>query len=165
MTDTTKETAYRRIPSLDAFLAEPGVASLVDRFGREAVTASARDTLGAVRAAIAAAAGSGGKESAPGADAPDVSTPALFDRLRTRLERKFAPSLAPAINATGVIMHSGLGRAVLPAAALEALSAVASGYSTLALDLGSGKRVSRDRHVEALLRELTGAEAATVANN
>jgi L-seryl-tRNA(Ser) seleniumtransferase len=62
-------------------------------------------------------------------------------------------------------MHSGLGRAVLSADAGEALRDIAAGYSTLALDLESGRRVPRDRHVEGLLRELTGAEAATVANN
>ncbi|MGZ5470010.1 MAG: L-seryl-tRNA(Sec) selenium transferase, partial [Candidatus Aminicenantales bacterium] len=160
----TKTTAYRNIPSLDAFLSEPGVGPLVDRFGREAVTASARDALGDVRAAIAAAPVPA-TDGTAAPDAPDVSAPALIDRLRSRLERKFAPSLAPAVNATGVIMHSGLGRAVLPAAAIDSLNAVASGYSTLALDLESGQRVSRDRHVESLLRELTGAEAATVANN
>ncbi|MGB8958963.1 MAG: L-seryl-tRNA(Sec) selenium transferase, partial [Candidatus Aminicenantales bacterium] len=167
MTDTTKTAAYRLIPSLDSFLSEPGVDPLVDRFGREAVKASARDGLDDIRAAIAAATASGGPrpEGAGGPHAPDVSVPALIDRLRLRLEKKFAPSLAPAVNATGVIMHSGLGRAVLSAAAGASLAAVASGYSTLALDLESGQRVSRDRHVEALLCELTGAEAATVANN
>jgi L-seryl-tRNA(Ser) seleniumtransferase len=166
MTDTTKATAFRRIPSLDALLAEPAVGPLIDRFGREAVVTAARSALDDVRAAIAS--------SQPGADevhapslspAPDLSAPALVNRLGERLERRFAPSLAPAVNATGVIMHSGLGRAVLPAAAGEALAAVASGYSTLALDLGSGKRAPRDRHVEGLLCELTGAEAAAVANN
>ncbi len=164
MTDMTKTTAYRSIPSLDAFLSEPGVGPLVDRFGREAVTASARDALDDVRAAIAASPGPATDVTAA-PEAPDVSAPALIDRLRARLESKFAPSLAPAVNATGVIMHSGLGRAVLPAAAIDSLNAVASGYSTLALALESGQRVSRDRHVESLLRELTGAEAATVANN
>jgi L-seryl-tRNA(Ser) seleniumtransferase len=62
-------------------------------------------------------------------------------------------------------MHSGLGRAVLSEAARAALASVSAGYSALAVDAESGKRVSRDRHVEGLLRELTGAEAATVANN
>jgi L-seryl-tRNA(Ser) seleniumtransferase len=165
MSDTTIKTAYRHIPSLDAFLSEPGVAPLIDRFGREAVTASARDALDDVRASIAAAASAPAPAGSAAPGAPDVSAPALVDRLRSRLERRFAPSLAPAVNATGVIMHSGLGRAVLSAAAVDALAAVSSGYSTLALDLESGKRVSRDRHVEALLRDLTGAEAATVANN
>ena len=153
MSDPTRSASYRDIPSLDALLAEPGLAPLIERHGREAVAASARGALAEIRAAIGAA------------SKPDTSTTALVERIRVRVESRFAPSLAPAVNATGVIMHSGLGRAVLAEAAREALAAVASGYSTLALDLGSGKRVPRDRHVEKLLCELTGAEAATVANN
>lgn len=101
--------------------------------------------------------------SAP--SALDVSPAALITAIRERLARKFSPSLGPAVNATGIIMHSGLGRAVLSEAAAEALAAVSRGYSTLALDLDTGRRTSRDRHVEGLLRELTGAEAATIANN
>jgi len=162
MTETTRETAFRKIPSLDAFLADASVTPLVDRFGREAVISSARAALDDLRAEIAAAAS--GQRGAP-APEPEVTTEALAARLRSRLEKKFAPSLAPAVNATGVIMHSGLGRAVLSPDAGDALAAVASGYSTLALDLEAGKRVPRDRHVEGLLCELTGAEAATVANN
>jgi L-seryl-tRNA(Ser) seleniumtransferase len=163
MTDTTKTTPYRRIPSLDTLLAHEAVRPLIDRFGREAVVSSARVALDDVRAAMATA-GPGPDGGAPASE-PDLSPAALAARLRSRLERRFAPSLAPAVNATGVIMHSGLGRAVLSTAAGESLAAVASGYSTLALDLEAGKRVPRDRHVEGLLRELTGAEAATVANN
>jgi L-seryl-tRNA(Ser) seleniumtransferase len=154
MTDATRSAAYRRIPSLDAFLADPAIAPLLARFGREAALVSARAALDDVRAEIAA-----------GGPGPDVTMAGLAARLRARLEKKFALALAPAVNATGVIMHSGLGRAVLSEAAREALADVAAGYSTLALDLDAGKRAPRDRHVEALLRELTGAEAATVANN
>ncbi len=154
MSDTTKTADYRRIPSLDALITEPDLGPLIDRFGREAVMSSARAALDGVRTEIGA--------SGP---APDLSTAGLIARLRSGLEKKFAPSLAPAVNATGVIMHSGLGRAVLSADAGEALRNVAAGYSTLALDFEAGKRVPRDRHVEGLLRELTGAEAATVANN
>jgi len=166
MNDSTKSNAYRKIPSLDSLLAEAAVGPLIDRFGREAVVASARDALDELRAAIASAAPETGTGSAPApVSIPDCSAQAITDRLRSRLERKFAPSLAPAVNATGVIMHSGLGRAVLSSAACDALAAIASGYSTLALDLDAGKRVPRDRHIEGLLRELTGAEAATVANN
>ena len=166
MNDSTKANAYRKIPSLDALLAEAAAGPLIDRFGREAVVASARETLDELRTAIAgAASGPGGEAASSPVPVPDISAPAIVERLRRRLERKFAPSLAPAVNATGVIMHSGLGRAVLSSAAGDALAAIASGYSTLALDLEAGKRVPRDRHVEALLRELTGAEAATVANN
>jgi L-seryl-tRNA(Ser) seleniumtransferase len=166
MSDPTKANAYRKIPSLDALLAEAAAGPLIDRCGREAVVASARETLDELRTAIAAASSRPGGEAASSpVPVPDISAAAIVERLCRRLERKFAPSLAPAVNATGVIMHSGLGRAVLPASAGDALAAVASGYSTLALDLEAGKRVPRDRHVEGLLRELTGAEAATVANN
>jgi L-seryl-tRNA(Ser) seleniumtransferase len=160
MPDKTNTTAYRNIPSLDALLADGAVLPLVEEFGREAVVSAGRAALDDVRTVIASSA-----SAAEGAPAPDVSAAGLVERLRSRLERRFAPSLASAVNATGVIMHSGLGRAVLSAAAGQALAEVASGYSTLALDLDSGKRVPRDRHVEGLLRELTGAEAATVANN
>jgi L-seryl-tRNA(Ser) seleniumtransferase len=147
----------RKIPSLDAILHEEAVCRLIDEHGRETVAAECRGMLDEARAAILAAEG--------GPPAPDLDPPALAARLEARLAARSAPSLGPAVNATGIVMHSGLGRAVLSEAAREALAAVAAGYSTLALDPGTGKRVSRDRHVEGLLRELTGAEAATVANN
>src|SRR5512142_37181 len=146
--------SFRDIPSVDVLLADERLSPLLDRFGREAAVTAAREALDDVRALIAAKGPS-----------PDLAATALIDRVRLRLESRFAPSLTPAVNATGVIMHSGLGRAVLAGAAATALGTVACGYSTLALDLDSGKRVPRDRHIEPLLRELTGAEAATIANN
>jgi L-seryl-tRNA(Ser) seleniumtransferase len=158
MTDTTKNRPFRTIPSLDSLLREDPVRALIEEFGRDVVVAEGRASLDETRAMIAAA-------KAGGAAGADVSVEDLVTRLRVRLEKKFAPSLSPAVNATGIVMHSGLGRAVLSEAAREALDGVALGYSTLALDIESGKRASRDRHVEGLLRELTGAESATVANN
>jgi L-seryl-tRNA(Ser) seleniumtransferase len=158
MTDTTPNALFRKIPSLDSLLREVAVPGLIEEFGRDVVVAEGRAALDEARAAIAAA-----KDG--GATGADITPENLVTRLRVRLEKKFSPSLSPAVNATGIILHSGLGRAVLSEAAREALDAVALGYSTLALDLESGKRVSRDRHVEGLLRELTGAESATVANN
>lgn len=158
MTDTTNNRPFRTIPSLDSILREDPVRALIEEFGRDVVVAEGRAALDEARARIALA-------EAGGVTIADVPTEGLAGRLRSRLEKKFAPSLSPAVNATGIIMHSGLGRAVLSEAARKALDAVAVGYSTLALDLESGKRVSRDRHVEGLLRELTGAEAATVTNN
>jgi L-seryl-tRNA(Ser) seleniumtransferase len=86
-------------------------------------------------------------------------------RARELLAEQGRLSLRPVINATGVILHTNLGRAPLSAAAREALLAVADGYSNLELDLKSGERGSRHAHVESLLRELTGAEAAMVVNN
>jgi L-seryl-tRNA(Ser) seleniumtransferase len=82
--------------------------------------------------------------------------------LLAELER---PSLRRVINATGVILHTNLGRAPLAASARDAVARAAEGYTNLELDLGSGERGSRHAHVEGLLRELTGAEAAMVVNN
>ena len=156
-TDETRKALFRRIPSLDSLLGDETVGPLIAAHGREAVVTAARAALDEVRTEIAT--------SVP--EPPDdiVSPQSLTALLSVRLAKRFAPSLTPAVNATGVVMHSGLGRAVLSPEATVALAAVASGYSTLALDLETGKRVSRDRHVEGLLLELTGAEAATVANN
>jgi L-seryl-tRNA(Ser) seleniumtransferase len=158
MNDTTPNAPFHKIPSLDSLLRIDAVLGLIEEFGRDVVVAEGRAVLDEARATIAAPATGNGAEA-------DVSPENLVTRLRVSLEKKFAPSLSPAVNATGIVMHSGLGRAVLSKAAREALDAVAVGYSTLALDLESGKRVSRDRHVERLLRDLSGAEAATVANN
>lgn len=151
------ETILRRIPSLDALLHEPAAEPLVREYGHKAVAAAGRSVLDGVRAEIL--------PQDAGETLPDLSPAALIGRLKDRLCDKFRPTLGPAVNATGIIMHSGLGRAVLSEDASDALLAVAHGYSTLALDLETGRRTSRDRHVEGLLRELTGAEAATVVNN
>ncbi|MDQ2758879.1 MAG: L-seryl-tRNA(Sec) selenium transferase [Actinomycetota bacterium] len=89
----------------------------------------------------------------------------LLARARELLERSRRPSLRRVLNATGVIVHTNLGRAPLPATAREAVNRAAEGYSNLELDLGRGTRGSRRAHVEDLLCELTGARAATVVNN
>jgi L-seryl-tRNA(Ser) seleniumtransferase len=86
-------------------------------------------------------------------------------RLRADLMRRRLPSLRPAINATGIVAHTNLGRAPLAPEALEAIAAVARGYSTLEIDLATGKRGSRHRHAEALLAELAGAAAGIAVNN
>jgi L-seryl-tRNA(Ser) seleniumtransferase len=151
------ESPLRNLPSIEALLREPAGEAMVREYGRPAVVAAARAVLEGARSEI--------RKKEPGAPLPDISPAALLDGIRASLCRKFRASLGPAVNATGVIMHSGLGRAVLSEDAADALLAVAHGYSTLALDLDTGLRTSRDRHVEGLLRELTGAEAATVANN
>ena len=160
MTDRSalKNELLRKIPSLDYLLRDAAVLRLIEEHGRDVVLAEGRAELDASRRSVAAA------EDA-GSPPPDLSGETFAARLAARLTARSVPSLAPAVNATGIIMHSGLGRAVLSEAARASLAAVAAGYSALALDAESGKRVSRDRHVEGLLRELTGAEAATVANN
>lgn len=94
-----------------------------------------------------------------------LSDDAVLDRAEAQLVQRTRPRLRHAINATGVILHTGLGRAVLPACAVDAMLDELKGYSTLAVDRDTGQRVNRDSKVEPLLCELTGAEAATVVNN
>lgn len=90
---------------------------------------------------------------------------AFVEQAIRRAEAAQQPALRRAINATGVVLHTGLGRAVLSQAARDAMAQVASGHSTLEIDAESGKRGARQEHVSALLCELTGAEAAAVVNN
>src|SRR6478752_7251083 len=85
--------------------------------------------------------------------------------LSTRLRAELRPRLRRVLNATGVIVHTNLGRAPLPEAAIGRLVEVARGYSNLEFDLGEGARGSRQNHVSAVLRRVTGAEATLVVNN
>jgi len=91
--------------------------------------------------------------------------PAITAAARRRIERKRDPGCVRVVNATGVVLHTNLGRAALPPAAHAALAAEAHGYQLLAADAALGERSPRERHVEALFRQLTGCEAATVVNN
>jgi len=91
--------------------------------------------------------------------------PDLLALARARVEAARRPSLRPVLNATGVILHTNLGRAPLAAPARAAVARAAEGYGSLELDLASGGRSTRQAHVEGLLRELTGAEAGLVVNN
>jgi hypothetical protein len=118
----------------------------------EAATPLVRQALAAARAAIAA-----------GGEAP--SEEEIAEQVAGLARLVLAPSLRPVINATGVIVHTNLGRAPLSAAAIEAMAAVSRGYSNLEYDLEAGERGSRYAHLEAALRQLTGAEAAIAVNN
>jgi L-seryl-tRNA(Ser) seleniumtransferase len=151
-----KENPLRSLPSVDSLLADDGARALVERFGREPFLDAVRAALEALRQEI---------RNGQVEEAASLAPAAVIARASALLDRKSRASLRRAVNATGIIMHSGLGRAVLSEAALEALHEVGRGYSTLALDLDSGRRGQRDIHVAGLLRELTGAEAATVVNN
>jgi L-seryl-tRNA(Ser) seleniumtransferase len=142
----------RKLPSVDRLLQEEAVAALVVRWGHELTVEAAREALDAAREAILG----GG---------PCPQTEALTRQVGERLAAKLRPTLLPAINATGVIVHTNLGRAPLSADAREAMNAVALGYSNLEYDLQAGQRGSRYVHAEELLCRLTGAEAALVVNN
>ena len=135
----------RDLPSVDRLLAEEPLASAP----RALATAAARAALEHARTAIRA-----------GAEPGDV-----VESARVELERLRSPSLKRVLNATGVIVHTNLGRAPLAASALAHVTEVAGGYSNLELDLTAGTRGSRQDHVADALRRLTGAEAALVVNN
>jgi len=148
----------RTIPSVEALLSTGECHKLIATFGREATLTACRQELESLRETIQ-------KEASPGLEEADLSPEKVAARVSAVLTNRFGPSLRKAINATGILMHSGLGRAVLSRDAGRALLEVSAGYSTLALDIESGRRGSRDRHVVSLIGELTGAEAATIVNN
>ena len=143
------ENPLRALPSVDSLLASDAVGSLIERHGRDLVVSAARTTLSRAREEIAA-----GYE-------PDD----LGERVATEVAAQTAPRLRRVLNATGVIVHTNLGRAPLAERALERVQEVARGYSNLEYDLDAGTRGSRQDHVAASLRALTGAEAALVVNN
>jgi len=146
----------RRIPKIDRVLLEPALAPLLERHGRAMVTEAARRVTDDLRAALL-------QGEAPALNGELLA--AVCARVAQRLDRAARRSLRRAINATGVVLHTGLGRAVLSQAAADAVSEAARSHSLLEVDPESGERGSRLAHVSGLLRELTGAEDALVVNN
>lgn len=142
----------RLLPSVDALLQDHTLQELEQRCGHTILVEACRESIEAARKGILA-----------GAQAP---MPALIiDDVYTRVERAVRPSLVPVINATGVIIHTNLGRAPLSEDAIAAMRAAAQGYSNLEYDLDAGERGSRHVHAEAILKRLTGAQGALVVNN
>jgi len=145
------------IPSIDALRQRPAVRALEAQFGAEATIGALRSAAASVRGAIANGNSVIGSEAAATASIEHAAAAALHD--------VFRPSLQPVINATGVVIHTNLGRAPLSESAIDHVAAVARGYASLEYDLARGARGRRDVHAEALLCRLTGAEAAVVVNN
>ena len=148
---------FRIIPSIDDLRQRSTVRALEARFGADATVDALRHAAAAIRTAIA------------GGDTSLASEAAVTTRIETdaaaELGDAFRPSLEPVINATGVIVHTNLGRAPLADAAVERIGAVARGYSSLEYDVARGARGRRDVHAEALLCRVTNAPAAVVVNN
>jgi L-seryl-tRNA(Ser) seleniumtransferase len=142
--------AYRGLPSVDRLVRHERLRALGEDAGT--LTELARQALEAARGAIAR-----------GSEAPTEEQ--LAEDVLGLARLVFEPSLRPVINATGVIIHTNLGRAPLSDAAIWAMAAVSRGYSNLEFDLDAGERGSRNAHLEAALRQLTGAEAAIAVNN
>ncbi len=142
--------ARRTLPSVSALLESDGVRVLLDAVPRGVVVAAIRDAVGHARA-----------NAPPVPPTGDEWTRAITERVGLAQR----PSLRPVINATGIVLHTNLGRAPLPTVALDAIARAASGYSNLEFDLDAGARGSRYVHCASLLCELTGAEDALVVNN
>lgn len=136
----------RSLPSVDRLLRDPAIAAVGGSVARNVLVGAVREALDAARA----------NGAAPAAWAADI---------RERIARRLTPSLHPVLNATGVVLHTNLGRAPLASAAVRAVVGVAGGYSTLEFDLADGTRGSRSEHCGPLLAELTGTEDALVVNN
>jgi L-seryl-tRNA(Ser) seleniumtransferase len=154
---------FRVIPSIEQLRQRERVQRLLEQYGHTAVVQALRDETDALRQRLVAAerAGLAGEEPASAAEAiQDIES-----RLEPRLRRSFASSLRTVVNATGVIIHTNLGRSPLAPEALAHVTAIGARYSTLEYDLDAGARGHRDTHAEALLCRLTGAEAAVVVNN
>ena len=144
--------SLRDIPSVDQILHNPGTEQLLKFYGHAWTVSAIRELQEDLR------------QKLPNlAELP--SDDDLIDSLGSILEKQSQPSLQSVINATGVLLHTNLGRAPLSRAALAAVESVASGYSTLEYDLAKGKRGKRDIHASALLTRLTGCEGALVVNN
>src|SRR3989442_13188932 len=151
-----------QIPSVDELLAQPRLAELSKRVDRNLVVEIARTVLADLRARI-----TGQTTSVVLADISTLASDpaALEERITSLVERLLAHSLQPVINATGVILHTNLGRAPLPESVVEEFRRTATQFGNLEYDLEAGARGKRDVHTAELLTRLTGAEAAIVVNN
>jgi L-seryl-tRNA(Ser) seleniumtransferase len=147
----------RKLPSVDAFLNDPELRHYVAETGRKVVVDSIREAIEEVRAMIVSG------------QAAQMDEAAIRKRILAGVNRRTdtvtTPHYRKVVNATGIILHTALGRAVLPARALRQIQQELAGYSLLQADIETGKRSRRDEAVERLLKRLTGAEAATVVNN
>jgi L-seryl-tRNA(Ser) seleniumtransferase len=149
-------SARRAIPALDRLLKLPAIDALVAHYGRVSVTDTARALLAEIRGAL----GSHGP-----AEASAFDEERFAGDCAARLARDAQPSLKPVINLTGTVLHTNLGRALLPEAAARAVALAMTHPVNLEFDLAGGDRGERDSHVERRLTRLTGAAAALVVNN
>jgi L-seryl-tRNA(Ser) seleniumtransferase len=153
------KNVLRQLPSIDQLLRRDGLQTVIAEAGRDAVRDRLREVIAELRREIAGANGQMASFDSAG----------LTDEIERRLNASFArrrqSRTQRVINATGVVLHTNLGRAPLSRRALEAINEVAADYCNLEYDLETGQRGKRGAGLEAMLRELTGCEAAAVVNN
>ncbi len=150
------DNLFKNIPSVSELLETKRLKELVHRVSHTSVVGEVRTFLDELRKEVASR-----RDDLP--NIPSVTE--IADRVAAWITRAEQPRLRPVINATGILLHTGLGRAPLAPEAVEAVAAVAGSYASLEVDLETGERGQRVTAVEKLLCQLTGAEAATVVNN
>lgn len=152
---TSKAGLYRKLPSVDELLHSADLAAIISREGQAVVADATRAVLARLRAEIAGA--------RLDAAAVDLALSGISDAVARQVRRSLSYSLRPVINATGVILHTNLGRAPLAASALEHIRNASSGYSNLEFDIDTGQRGQRDVHVDRLFRKLLEEHVGTGA--
>jgi L-seryl-tRNA(Ser) seleniumtransferase len=150
-----QQSLYRQIPAVDQLLLRPAVASWIERTSREFVVTEIQKILASVRTQIRNGADPG----------LDLSPEHVESVLEHALQGRLHPNLRTVINATGVVLHTNLGRAPLSTAAQNSLSAFSANYTNLEYEINTGERSHRDKLIESLLQEVLGCEAATLVNN
>ena len=148
-----KQQILSGIPSVDELLKSREGAQWLSAFPRKVVIQAIRTVLGAERGKIL------------GGETAEIPSKALYAGIFTEIKKLSSYSLLPLINATGIVLHTNLGRAVLSEEALENIAKIGRGYSNLEYDLETGKRGKRHSHTKRLLRNITGAEDALIVNN
>ncbi|MCP4723693.1 MAG: L-seryl-tRNA(Sec) selenium transferase [bacterium] len=152
------QTALAQLPSVEFLLSLPEIENLHGRYSHDFLTFICRRQINNVRKELT---GSGSEVLLT----REALIEKILSNIRADINRTDSGSVIPAINATGVILHTGLGRAPLSSEAISHIKKVMKGYSTLEIDVGSGNRGKRESYLEEVLCFLTGAEAATVVNN
>ncbi|MFH0887700.1 MAG: L-seryl-tRNA(Sec) selenium transferase [Planctomycetota bacterium] len=154
-----KQSILREIPSTEEMLQFNKTTALLSSFPRSMVVGITRNVLETLRQKIKAL----DKSEVDNFGLPDKNE--IFSQIENKVHNKMIPQFRKVINATGIVLHTGLGRAVLPPQAVDSFNKYLRGYTRLAIDLKTGLRKDRDKTIEELLCEITGAEAATVVNN
>lgn len=154
--DEMNKELLRKLPKIDELMMDEGVCTFVGDMTREKAVDVIREFIDSLRKKIL---------SGEITDENSVAHESIISALGECFSKAGQRSLRPVVNATGVVLHTNLGRANLSKAALDAIDSVASSYSTLEYDAEKGSRGSRHTHVEKIIREITGAEAGMVVNN
>ncbi|MGO8987139.1 MAG: hypothetical protein ACLQFM_20320, partial [Terriglobales bacterium] len=157
MSATNKSALFQQLPSTDEILRQPEVQLLIEQEGHTAVAESIRVVLARLRQEIA-----NHQLDEKSLDLALAGLPAAIER---QLRQSLSNSLQPLINATGVLLHTNLGRAPLAGAALDHIIETASTYSNLEFDLSTGERGKRDVHVDRLFQKLLEFDVATIVVN